>query len=65
MKCPICNNDMELYQEEPAYSKKKGINYKRTRYVCRTDDVWGRLEIPQPKETATEADQNIATAPTP
>ena len=54
---------MELYQEEPAYSKNKDIIYKRTRYVCRKDDVWGRYEIPQKQEDTTEAGKNTATAP--
>lgn len=63
MRCPICNNDMEPYHEEPTYSKNKDIFYTRTRYVCRKDDVWGRLEIPQQKQNTTEVEKG--TAPTP
>lgn len=47
MQCPICNNEMTVYKEEPCYDRKKGVTYKRIRYICQTDDVWGRLEIPQ------------------
>lgn len=61
MKCPICNGDMELYQEEPAYSKKKSITYKRSKYVCRKDDVWGRLEVPQnAQEPRKEVEKVVA-----
>jgi len=47
MRCPICDNEMTAYKEELCYDRKRGITYKRTRYICQTDDVWGRLEIPQ------------------
>ena len=56
MQCPICHAPMELYREESVSSKKKGTYYKRARYVCRKDDVWGRLELPQKNmETKEEA----------
>ena len=54
MQCPICHNDMETYQEDTTQSKKTDTLYKRTRYVCRKDDVWGRLEIPQEKKSESE-----------
>lgn len=63
MQCPICNGDMEQYHEEPTYSKNKDIFYTRTRYVCRKDDVWGRLEIPRKQEHKVEAGKNTATTP--
>lgn len=47
MQCPICKKEMVPYREEPCYDSKKGIAYKRIRYRCQADDVWGRLEIPQ------------------
>lgn len=47
MQCPICSKEMTPYQEEPCYSFIKGVVYKRVRYQCQDDDVWGRLEIPQ------------------
>jgi hypothetical protein len=47
MQCPICHSEMTAYREEPCSDQKRGITYTRTRYVCRTDDVWGRLEIPE------------------
>jgi len=46
MLCPICGQEMDRYQEEPCYSRRKQIEYKRTRYRCVQDDVWGRLETP-------------------
>ncbi len=49
MLCPLCNIEMTAYKEEPCFSMKKGVVYKRTCYVCRDDDVWGRVEVPQGK----------------
>ncbi len=49
MQCPVCNKEMTAYQEELCYSTKKGVVYKRTRYMCQDDDVWGRVEAPQGK----------------
>lgn len=51
MQCPLCNKEMTAYKKEQCYSTKKGIVYKRTRYLCRDDDVWGRIEVPQGKLT--------------
>lgn len=62
MQCPICHGDMEQYHEEPTYSKNKDIFYTRIRYVCRKDDVWGRLEIPKQKEHTPEATRDTAPA---
>ncbi|HEU5377798.1 MAG TPA: hypothetical protein VFV38_20435 [Ktedonobacteraceae bacterium] len=63
MQCPICHGEMETYREDQTYSKNKDIFYTRTRYVCRKDDVWGRLEIPQSQEHASEAAKETAPAP--
>ena len=46
MQCPICNKPMKEYKEEPSYSTKKQIEYRRTFYRCEDDDTWGRMEIP-------------------
>ncbi len=37
---------MDRYKEEPSYSNRKQIEYKRTFYRCEQDDTWGRLEVP-------------------
>ncbi len=66
MQCPICRQEMSLYKEEPCYDHKKAVSYWRTRYVCRTDDVWGRLEVPQKNMDRDLQDtaQQPATIPT-
>jgi hypothetical protein len=46
MLCPKCGEEMKRYKEEPCYSQRKGVEYKRTYYRCERDDVWGQLEIP-------------------
>lgn len=46
MLCPICGQEMDRFKEEPCYSTKKRIEYKRTYYRCEKDDTWARLEIP-------------------
>lgn len=45
MECPRCGEKMLIYKEEPCFSKD-GKQYKRTKYRCEHDDVWGRLEVP-------------------
>lgn len=57
MQCPICNGEMEMYREETTHSEKTGVIYKHARYVCRKDDVWGRLELPQDKQRDTEIEK--------
>jgi hypothetical protein len=46
MRCPICDEEMQQYKEEPSISKRTNTQYKRTYYRCRKDDTWGRLEVP-------------------
>lgn len=46
MHCPICGEEMERYKEEPCYSRRKRVEYKRRYFRCEKDDTWGRLEIP-------------------
>jgi len=58
MECPICHQPMEVWQTKTTYDKnRKAFDHKR--YVCRKDDVWGRLEIPvQSQETEEEKELN-------
>ncbi len=34
---------------DTSYSLKSGRKYKRTVYVCKKDDIWIRLEVPNGK----------------
>jgi len=47
MECPLCGEQMRVYKEEPCFNSKDGKRYKRTRYRCEHDDIWGRLEVPE------------------
>jgi hypothetical protein len=46
MECPICHKPMEIYESKTT-TDKHGKEYDHTRYRCRADDVWSRLEIPK------------------
>lgn len=60
MECPCCGEKMHIYKEEPCFSRKDGKRYKRTKYRCERDDIWGRLEIPE--DEANESPDVSATA---
>ena len=49
MKCPKCDKAMLRKTVDTSYSFKTGGKYKRTVYVCKKDDIWIRLEIPDGK----------------
>ena len=46
MQCPVCGKQMDRYKEEPSYSSRKQVEYKRTFYRCEQDDTWATLEVP-------------------
>ncbi len=46
MKCPICQQEMRQYKEEPCFDRRKQKEYRRTFYRCDADDTWGRYEVP-------------------
>lgn len=55
MKCPKCNKEIKEKGADTSYSQKTGKQYKRTVYVCRKDDIWIRLEIPNGKKISKAA----------
>jgi hypothetical protein len=40
---------MEVIAEQKTRNTHDGKTYKKTVYVCRTDDIWGQYEIPEAK----------------
>jgi hypothetical protein len=62
MLCPICQQEMAPYKEEPCYGKRTNTEYKRTYYRCEQDDTWGRMEVPVGH--SKEFDQKRAPATT-
>jgi hypothetical protein len=47
---------MQAYKEETCSNSKNGKQYKRTKYRCEHDDIWGRLEIPEDIEADQRSD---------
>jgi hypothetical protein len=60
MECPRCGEKMRVYKEEPCFNSKDGKRYRRIKYLCERDDVWGRLEVPD--DEANESPEVPATA---
>lgn len=61
MHCPVYGQGMKQYKEEPSYSRRKQIEYKRTFYRCEKDDIWSRLEVPVGPMNAADANRAAAT----
>ncbi|GAC1365729.1 MAG: hypothetical protein NVS2B12_29370 [Ktedonobacteraceae bacterium] len=57
MLCPVCQQEMTNYKEEPCYSRNRQVEYKRTYYRCRKDDTWGRIEVPIVPYTVEKEDE--------
>ena len=56
MECPVCHKPMEVYESKTTQSKH-GKEYAHKRYRCRTDDTWGRLEVPkQPVKAVSDSE---------
>jgi hypothetical protein len=53
MKCPKCNQEMKVQQEDISHNSKDGKEYDRTVFWCEADDIWGRFEIPRVKLETT------------
>jgi len=50
---------MEAYESKTTTSKH-GKEYDHKRYHCRTDDVWGRMEVPKEPAIAGSENKNEA-----
>jgi hypothetical protein len=54
MKCPICEQEMEIQsQDENTDSEIQGA-YDRTIYICAKDGTWVKVEVPQQLELGLE-----------
>jgi hypothetical protein len=50
MKCPTCNQEMEMRETRFTHSDGKegeAKEYTHTTYQCKTDDIWVTTEIPK------------------
>ncbi|MCL5091120.1 MAG: hypothetical protein M1514_03865 [Patescibacteria group bacterium] len=45
--CPKCNEEMEITKKDISHDFKKKKEYNRMIYICRKDDVWVTIEVPQ------------------
>lgn len=54
MKCPKCQQEMEIKNKDISNNPENGKKYERVLYVCKIDDVWINTEIPITQE------QNLA-----
>jgi predicted RNA-binding Zn-ribbon protein involved in translation (DUF1610 family) len=48
--CPICGENMPQYHDENEDDASTGVNYDKTVYRCKNDDVWVTIEVPIPDE---------------
>ncbi len=46
MKCPICQQEMEVERKEISNNPENGKKYQRILYLCKTDDAWISVETP-------------------
>jgi hypothetical protein len=47
LTCPICQQPMTMRKQDESYNTNQVKHYDRRFFVCRTDDVWLRVETPQ------------------
>lgn len=48
MKCPKCNEEMEVRRSGTTHTRDQKKLYSMQACVCRKDDIWIRID--QPKE---------------
>ncbi len=49
MKCPKCNEEMQVKKRDVSNNQKQGQEYKeyqRILYWCEKDDIWVNVETP-------------------
>jgi hypothetical protein len=46
MKCPICQEAMQIRTKDNNFNPITGKRYFRNIYWCNFDDVWMSLELP-------------------
>ncbi len=51
MKCPICQQVMNLNKEDISF-RNDGKEYKRRMYECTSDDTWIVVETPKNSNVA-------------
>jgi hypothetical protein len=63
MRCPKCENDMDLLKQDISKSKIHDKTYDRSIYACANDEVWVTVEIPrlQPALVHSEKKEPVAS----
>lgn len=47
MKCPKCDNEMNIKKQDISHNPENNQRYSRNVHWCEQDDIWISLEIPK------------------